>query len=129
MGLLLVEYVSAKNITWKGYLNNPKFIFASMSLIAIEQNINLVLKNSNKEIIAYTNKKNLYLDANNFNNSTDYFYLEPYNFKQVYNSLKLVINQKSEVSIVNTKCWERLKSMAFETYVPESKTSKSGAGY
>ena len=129
MGLLLVEYVSAKNITWKGYLNNPKFIFASMSLIAIEQNINLVLKNSNKEIIAYSNKKNLYLDANNFNNSTDYFYLEPYNFKQVYNSLKLVINQKSEVSIVNTKCWERLKSMAFETYVPESKTSKSGAGY
>ena len=95
----------------------------------IEQNINLVLKNSNKEIIAYSNKKNLYLDANNFNNSTDYFYLEPYNFKQVYNSLKLVINQKSEVSIVNTKCWERLKSMAFETYVPESKTSKSGAGY
>jgi hypothetical protein len=30
---------------------------------------------------------------------------------------------------VNKICWEKLKSMAFDTYVPESDASKSGAGY
>jgi hypothetical protein len=30
---------------------------------------------------------------------------------------------------VNKTCWEKLKSMAFDTYVPESDASKSGAGY
>lgn len=34
MGLLLVEYVSAKKITWEGYLHSPKFMLASMSIIA-----------------------------------------------------------------------------------------------
>ena len=37
--------------------------------------------------------------------------------------------KNKEVTHLNDKCWERLKSMAFETYVPESETSKSGAGY
>ena len=37
--------------------------------------------------------------------------------------------KNKEVTNLNDKCWERLKSMAFETYVPESETSKSGAGY
>ena len=44
MGLLLVEYVSAKKITWEGYLHSPKFMLASMSIIAQEQNISMVLK-------------------------------------------------------------------------------------
>ena len=129
MGLLLVEYVSANKILWKGYLHNPKFLLASMGLIAQEQNISLVLKNSSSDIIAYTNKKKLYLDTNNFNNLTGYFFLETYDFNQNYNPLSIVLNQKSEVSKINSKCWDRLSSMAFETYVPESETSKSGAGY
>ena len=37
--------------------------------------------------------------------------------------------KNKDVTNLNDKCWERLKSMAFETYVPESETSKSGAGY
>ena len=37
--------------------------------------------------------------------------------------------QVKEVSKINKKCWDRLSSMAFETYVPESEASKSGAGY
>ena len=129
MGLILVEYVSAKKITWEGYLHGPKFMLASMSIIAQEQNISLVLKNSSSDIIAYTNKKKLYLDTNNFNNLTGYFFLETYDFNQNYNPLSIVLNQKSEVSKINSKCWDRLSSMAFETYVPESETSKSGAGY
>ena len=67
--------------------------------------------------------------TNNFNNLTGYFFLETYDFNQNYNSLSIVLNQKSEVSKINSKCWDRLSSMAFETYVPESETSKSGAGY
>ena len=129
MGLLLVEYVSAKKITWEGYLHSPKFMLASMSIIAQEQNISMVLKNSDSDIIAYTNKKNLYLDTNNFNNLIGYFFLETYDFNQNYNPLSIVLNQKSEVSKINSKCWDRLSSMAFETYVPESEASKSGAGY
>ena len=39
------------------------------------------------------------------------------------------IKKNKDVTNLNDKCWERLKSMAFETYVPESETSKSGAGY
>ena len=37
--------------------------------------------------------------------------------------------KNKDVTNLNDKCWERLKSMAFETYVPESETSKSRAGY
>ena len=129
MGLLLVEYVSAKKITWEGYLHSPKFMLASMSIIAQEQNISMVLKNSDRDIIAYTNKKNLYLDTNNFNNLIGYFFLETYDFNQNYNPLSIVLKQKSKVSKINRKCWDRLSSMAFETYVPESEISKSGAGY
>ena len=129
MGLLLVEYTSAKKITWEGYLHSPKFMLASMSIIAQEQNISMVLKNSDSDIIAYTNKKKLYLDTNNFNNLTGYFFLETYDFNQNYDPLSIVLNQKSEVSKINSKCWDRLSKMAFETYVPESETSKSGAGY
>ena len=129
MGLLLVEYVSANKITWKGYLHNPKFLLASMSIIAQEQNISLVLQNSKNETIAYTNKKKLYLDANNFNNLTGYFFLMTYDFKHNSNLLSIVMNERLEVSKINRKCWDRLGSMAFDTYVPESEASKSGAGY
>ena len=129
MGLLLVEYVSANKILWKGYLHNPKFLLASMGLIAQEQNISLVLKNSKNSIIAYSNDQKLYLDTNIFNNLTGYFYLGKYEFKKNCNPLSLVQNQRLEVSKISKKCWDRLSSMAFETYVPESEASKSGAGY
>ncbi len=129
MGLLLVEYVSANKVIWKGYLHSPKFLLASMGLIAQEQNISLVLKNSKDSIIAYTNDQKLYIDSNVFNNLTGYFLLETYEFKKNCNSLSLVQTQRLEVSKINKKCWDRLSSMAFETYVPESEASKSGAGY
>ena len=129
MGLLLVEYVSANKIIWKGYLHSPKFLLASMGLIAQEQNINLVLKNSKNSIIAYTSNQKLYIDTNVFNNLTGYFFLETYELKKNCNPLILVQNQRLEVFKINKKCWDRLSSMAFETYVPESEASKSGAGY
>jgi len=40
-----------------------------------------------------------------------------------------LISKKPKLSNVNNKCWTKLKEMAFETYVPESETSISGAGY
>ena len=129
MGLLLVEYVSANKVIWKGYLHSPKFLLASMGLIAQEQNISLVLKNSKNSIIAYTNDQKLYINTNFFNNLTGYFFLETCEFKKNCNQLSLVQNQKLEISKINKKCWDRLSSMAFETYVPESEASKSGAGY
>ena len=85
MGLLLVEYVSAKKITWEGYLHSPKFMLASMSIIAQEQNISLVLKNSKNSIIASTYNQKLYIDTNIFNNLTGYFFLETYEFKKKFN--------------------------------------------
>ena len=129
MGLLLVEYVSANKVIWKGYLHSPKFLLASMGLIAQEQNISLVLKNSKNSIIAYTNDQKLYINTNFFNNLTGYFFLETCEFKKNCNQLSLVQNQRLEISKINKKCWDRLSSMAFETYVPESEASKSGAGY
>ena len=100
-----------------------------MGLIAQEQNISLVLKNSKNSIIAYNKKKKLYVDTNIFNNLTGYFFLETYEFNNNCNPLSLVQNKRLEVSKINKKCWDRLSSMAFETYVPESEASKSGAGY
>ena len=49
--------------------------------------------------------------------------------KKKHNLINIVSTKNSEVTEINEKCWDRLKSMAFETYVPESETSKSGAGY
>ena len=46
-----------------------------------------------------------------------------------YNINELNLSDVSFASRVNEKCWEKLKSMAFDTYVPESDASKSGAGY
>ena len=42
---------------------------------------------------------------------------------------KILLSKSKNASKVNEKCWNKLKAMAFETYVPESKTSISGAGY
>ena len=39
------------------------------------------------------------------------------------------LKKNKNVTKLNAQCWQKLKSMAFETYVPESETSKSGAGY
>ena len=57
MGLLLVEYVSANKITWEGYIDNSKFLLAAMGIIAEEQQINLILENEQKDIIAFTKDK------------------------------------------------------------------------
>ena len=129
MGLMLVEYISANNVRWHGYIHNPKFLIAAMSMIGNEQKINLILRNRNQDIISYTNEGSLYSGLYQFNNITDYFILEIYDDNRKHNLINIVPTKNSEVNKINEKCWDRLKSMAFETYVPESETSKSGAGY
>ena len=129
MGLLLVEYVSANKITWEGYIDNSKFLLAAMGIIAEEQQINLTLENEQKEIIAFTKEKKIYVNSNLDTTVTSYSSLKIYNYIEEKNTKFTSLKKNKEVTNLNDKCWERLKSMAFETYVPESETSKSGAGY
>ena len=129
MGLLLVEYVSANKINWEGYIDNSKFLLAAMGIIAEEQQINLTLENEQKEIIAFTKEKKLYVNSNLDTKVTSYSSLKTYNYIEEKNTKFTSFKKNKEVTNLNSKCWERLKSMAFETYVPESETSKSGAGY
>ena len=129
MGLLLVEYVSANKITWEGYIDNSKFLLAAMGIIAEEQQINLTLENEQKEIIAFTKEKKIYVNSNLDTKVTSYSSLKTYNYIEEKNTKFTSFKKNKEVTNLNDKCWERLKSMAFETYVPESETSKSGAGY
>ena len=128
-GLLLVEYVSANKITWEGYIDNSKFLLAAMGIIAEEQQINLTLENEQKEIIAFTKEKKIYVNSNLDTKVTTYSSLKTYNYIEEKNAKFTCFKKNKEVTNLNDKCWERLKSMAFETYVPESETSKSGAGY
>ena len=128
-GLLLVEYVSANKITWEGYIDNSKFLLAAMGIIAEEQQINLTLENEQKEIIAFTKEKKIYVNSNLDTTVTSYSSLKTYNYIEEKNTKFTSLKKNKEVTNLNNKCWERLKSMAFETYVPESETSKSGAGY
>ena len=129
MGLLLVEYVSANKITWEGYIDNSKFLLAAMGIIAEEQQINLTLENEQKEIIAFTKEKKIYVNSNLDTTVTSYSSLKTYNYIEEKNTKFTSFKKNKEVTNLNDKCWERLKLMAFETYVPESETSKSGAGY
>ena len=129
MGLLLVEYVSANKITWEGYIDNSKFLLAAMGIIAEEQQINLTLENEQKEIIAFTKEKKIYVNSNLDTKVTSYSSLKTYNYIEEKNTKFTSFKKNKEVTNLNGKCWERLKSMAFETYVPESEMSKSGAGY
>ena len=128
-GLLLVEYVSANKINWEGYIDNSKFLLAAMGIIAEEQQINLTLENEQKEIIAFTKEKKIYVNSNLDTKVTTYSSLKTYNYIEEKNTKFTSLKKNKEVTNLNDKCWERLKSMAFETYVPESETSKSGAGY
>ena len=129
MGLLLVEYVSANKINWEGYIDNSKFLLAAMGIIAEEQQINLTLENEQKEIIAFTKEKKIYVNSNLDTKVTSYSSLKTYNYIEEKNTKFTSFKKNKDVTNLNDKCWERLKSMAFETYVPESETSKSGAGY
>ena len=129
VGLLLVEYVSAKKITWEGYVDSSKFLLAAMGIIAKEQQINLILENEQKDITAFTKDKAIYVNTNLDTNVPSYFFLRTYDFIKKKNTKFTSFKKNKDVTNLNDKCWERLKSMAFETYVPESETSKSGAGY
>ena len=129
LGLLLVEYVSANKITWKGYIDNSKFLLAAMGIIAEEQKINLILENEQKDIIAFTKDKEIYVNANLDTKISSYYFLKTYDFIKKKNTKFTSFRKNKDVTNLNDKCWERLKSMAFETYVPESETSKSRAGY
>ena len=129
VGLLLVEYVSAKKITWGGYVDSSKFLLAAMGIIAKEQQINLILENKQKDITAFTKDKAIYVNTNLDTNVPNYFFLRTYDFIKKKNTKFTSFKKNKDVTNLNEKCWERLKSKAFETYVPESETSKSGAGY
>ena len=129
MALLLVEYVSAKKITWEGYIDSSKFLLAAMGIIAEEQKINLILENEQKDIIAFTKDKSIYVNSYLDTNIQSYSFLRKYDFIKKKNTKFTSFKKNKDVTNLNGKCWERLKSMAFETYVPESETSKSGAGY
>ena len=129
VGILLVEYVSSNKITWEGYIDSSKFLLAAMGIIAEEQNINLILENEQKDIIAFTKEKKLYVNSNLDINVTSYSFLKKYDYIEEKNIKFINLKKNEGVTNINKKCWQRLKSMAFETYVPESETSKSGAGY
>ena len=129
MALLLVEYVSANKVTWEGYIDSSKFLLAAMGIIAEEQKINLTLENEKKDIIAFTKDKAIYVYSNLDTNVPSYSFLRKYDFIKKKNTNFTSLKKNKNVTNLNDKCWERLKSMAFETYVPESETSKSGAGY
>ncbi len=129
VGLLLVEYVSANKITWEGYIDSSKFLLAAMGIIAEEQQINLILENKQKDIIAFTKEKKIYVNSNLDNKISCYSFLKTYDFIKEKNIKFTNLKKNQNVTNINNKCWQRLKSMAFETYVPESETSKSGAGY
>jgi len=129
VGLLLVEYVSEKKITWGGYVDSSKFLLAAMGIIAKEQQINLILENEQKDITAFTKDKAIYVNTNLDTNVPSYFFLRTYDFIKKKNTKFTSFKKNKDVTNLNDKCWERLKSMAFETYVPESETSKSRAGY
>jgi hypothetical protein len=129
IGMLLVEYIAAKKIVWEGYLYNPKFILAAMNIISIEQKINMELKDKNNKVIAFTNSKKLYAEIKELQISNGYFFLSIKIKNEVNNLDQILTTSLKNTSYVNKKCWDKLKAMAFETYVPESKTSISGAGY
>ncbi len=129
VGLLLVEYVSANKITWEGYIDSTKFLLAAMGIIAEEQQIYLILENEKKDIMAFTKDKNIYVNSNLDTNVPSYSFLRTYDFIKKKNTKFTSFQKNKDVTNLNDKCWERLKSMAFETYVPESETSKSRAGY
>jgi hypothetical protein len=128
MGTLLVEYISVKK-EWKGYIHNPKFLVAAMGLIAEEQQVNLELSDKRNKVIAITNNKKLFANYNKLTTSTGYFVLRINNIPDISKLNEILISKKLKLSNVNNKCWAKLKEMAFETYVPESETSISGAGY
>ena len=129
VGLLLVEYVSANKITWGGYIDSTKFLLAAMGILAEEQQIYLILENEKKDIMAFTKDKNIYVNSNLDTNVPNYSFLRTYDFIKKKNTKFTSFKKNKDVNNLNDKCWERLKSMAFETYVPESETSKSRAGY
>ena len=129
MGMVLVEYVASNNRTWEGYLNSPKFLVAAMDLISHEQKCHLELSDKHHNIIAITDKKKLYVDLNNLSNKNEYFFLNVTQKNKNFNISELNSYDVSFATKVNKICWEKLKSMAFDTYVPESDASKSGAGY
>ncbi len=129
MGMVLVEYIASNSKFWEGYLNSPKFIVAAMDLISHEQKSYLELSDENHNIIAITDKEKLHVDLKNLSNTNMYCYLNVAQKNTSYNINELNLSDVSFASRVNEKCWEKLKSMAFDTYVPESDQSKSGAGY
>ena len=126
MGMLLVEYVSTENIKWEGYVYI--FLLAAMAIISDEQEVDLILTNKNGEVIGFAKEKKIFVKIG-YNKKINYFVLNRLSSKKVLNKANLKILEKSNVVNINNKCWEKLKLMAFNTYVSENDTSKRNAGY
>ena len=69
------------------------------------------------------------MDLENLSNKNEYFFLNVNQKNKNFNISELNLYDMPFPTKVNKICWEKLKSMAFDTYVPESDASKSGAGY
>ena len=76
-------------LTWEGYIDNSKFLLAAMGIIAEEQKINLTLENEQKDIIAFTKDKKIYVNSNLDTKVTSYSFLKTYDFikKKILNLL------------------------------------------
>ena len=129
VALLLVEYISANRITWEGYIDSTKFLLAAMGIIAEEQQIYLILEDEKQNIVAFTKDKTIHVKSNLDTNIPSYCFLRKYDFIKRKNIKYKSLKKNNDIIKLNDKCWDRLQSMAFETYVPESEASKSGAGY
>ena len=73
--------------------------------------------------------KNCMPKLKNSQPSNGYFFLSITIEHEINNLNQILTTSPQNTSYVNKKCWHKLKAMAFETYVPESDTSRSGAGY
>ena len=98
---------------------------------------NLFLSNINRSVVVtpliyacYTQNKELFFDFKSNIPLSDFVYLSLNKNKSYKNLIKIDISNIPIIPMVNKKCWEKLKAMAFKTYVPESNKSRiSGAGY
>ena len=130
IGILLVEYVCENQLIWKGYIDNPIYLVAAMGIISYEQQVELELKDKNHKLIAYTQNKELFFDFKSNIPLSGFVYLSFNKNKSYKNLITIDISNIPIIPMVNKKCWEKLKAMAFKTYVPESNKSRiSGAGY
>ena len=103
MGMIMIEYVSANNIIWEGFINNPKFLIAAMSIMAHEQKINFELYNKDQKLIAITENENSYVNFEDLKLSTDYFFLNINIHNKKHELKKILLSKNTNVYSAGTK--------------------------